>query len=90
MLSSIIQHYSTPRTIILLTACDQALLRMVGHERSKNWKDPTNETICTCHLDAISSCLYQRLQKSVHALMVQSILRILMSGCGKVKEFHNW
>ena len=62
---------------------------MVGDECSENRIDPTNETIRTCHLDAISSCLYERLQKCAPTLMVQPVLRILMSGFREVMEFRN-
>jgi hypothetical protein len=44
--------YNTMRVMVLLAACDETLLRVIGHIHSKNRENLTNKTISTCYTNS--------------------------------------
>jgi len=67
--SLLIQHYSAPWAPIFHATGHEALLWMITNKHSKNQEDTTHKTVCTCHLNTLSSCLNKWLQQHTHALM---------------------
>jgi hypothetical protein len=61
--------YNTTRAAVLLTACSETLLRVIGHIRGKNGENLTNKTISTCHLDSRVPCIHERSQQRLHTVM---------------------
>lgn len=57
----------------LLAACDQALLREVGHIGSKNGMDTSDESVCTHHIDTLLAGFNEGLEQRAHAMVEEAV-----------------